>query len=73
ITEFIYVHSKLMIIDDKIAICGSANINDRSLEGDRDSETAIVIDDVEGESCWFDGVQVTIGKFCSSWRRKIFK
>jgi phospholipase D1/2 len=31
-----------MIIDDNIVICGSANINDRSLEGDRDSELAIV-------------------------------
>lgn len=26
-TELIYVHSKLMIIDDEKAICGSANIN----------------------------------------------
>lgn len=33
ITEIIYVHSKLMIVDDKRAICGSANINDRSLSG----------------------------------------
>ncbi len=33
ITEIIYVHSKLMIVDDKRAICGSANINDRSLTG----------------------------------------
>ena len=30
-----------MIIDDKIVICGSANINDRSLLGDRDSEIAV--------------------------------
>lgn len=42
-TEIIYVHSKLMIVDDKRAIIGSANINDRSLCGDRDSELAIVI------------------------------
>lgn len=38
----IYVHSKLMIIDDEVVVCGSANINDRSLMGDRDSEIAIV-------------------------------
>jgi phospholipase D1/2 len=37
ITELIYVHSKLMIVDDKRAIIGSANINDRSLCGNRDS------------------------------------
>jgi phosphatidylserine/phosphatidylglycerophosphate/cardiolipin synthase-like enzyme len=34
----IYVHSKLMIIDDCMALIGSANINDRSLLGSRDSE-----------------------------------
>lgn len=37
----IYVHSKLMIIDDRIALIGSANINDRSLLGSRDSEVCI--------------------------------
>ena len=42
-TEIIYVHSKLMIVDDKRGICGSANINDRSLLGSRDSELACVI------------------------------
>ncbi len=46
-TEQIYVHSKLMIVDDRIAILGSANINDRSMLGDRDSELAIMIHDEE--------------------------
>eukprot|EP00658_Telonema_sp_P-2_P048574 TRINITY_DN36942_c0_g1_i1.p1 TRINITY_DN36942_c0_g1~~TRINITY_DN36942_c0_g1_i1.p1 ORF type:complete len:350 (-),score=83.11 TRINITY_DN36942_c0_g1_i1:297-1346(-) len=36
----IYVHAKLMIVDDRICICGSANINERSQLGDRDSELA---------------------------------
>lgn len=44
ITELVYVHSKLMIIDDKTVICGSANINDRSLIGKRDSEIASLIE-----------------------------
>ncbi len=39
----LYIHSKLMIVDDRIAICGSANINDRSQEGDRDSELCILM------------------------------
>lgn len=43
VTEIIYIHSKLMIVDDKRAIIGSANINDRSLLGNRDSELAMVI------------------------------
>jgi phospholipase D1/2 len=37
VTEIIYIHSKLMIVDDKIALIGSANINDRSLLGSRDT------------------------------------
>lgn len=44
VTEIIYVHSKLMIVDDKRVIIGSANINDRSLLGSRDSELAIVVE-----------------------------
>ena len=35
ITEQIYIHSKCMIVDDCITIIGSANINDRSMSGDR--------------------------------------
>ncbi len=45
VTEIIYVHSKLMIVDDRMCICGSANINDRSLQGSRDSEFCLVIND----------------------------
>ncbi|MED6197985.1 Phospholipase D zeta 1, partial [Stylosanthes scabra] len=37
-TSQVYVHSKLMIIDDRVSIIGSSNINDRSLLGLRDSE-----------------------------------
>lgn len=37
VTELIYVHSKLMIVDDEKVLIGSANINDRSLLGNRDS------------------------------------
>eukprot|EP00775_Hariotina_reticulata_P006308 gene6308-6543_t len=37
----IYVHSKLMIVDDAYIIVGSANINQRSLDGSRDTEIAI--------------------------------
>lgn len=39
----IYVHSKLMIVDDEVAIIGSANINMRSLAGFRDTEIAAVL------------------------------
>lgn len=36
----IYVHSKMAIFDDEYVIVGSANINDRSLSGNRDTEIA---------------------------------
>ena len=42
-TEILYIHSKLMIIDDTKVLIGSANINDRSMLGDRDSEFAVLI------------------------------
>lgn len=32
-SEIVYVHSKFMIVDDKYAVMGSANINDRSMNG----------------------------------------
>lgn len=35
------MHSKVMIIDDNTALVGSANINDRSLLGLRDSEVIL--------------------------------
>ncbi|KAL2547373.1 Phospholipase D beta 1 [Forsythia ovata] len=37
----IYVHSKGMIVDDEYVLMGSANINQRSLEGTRDTEIAM--------------------------------
>ncbi|CAM6095005.1 unnamed protein product [Calypogeia fissa] len=37
----IYIHSKGMIIDDEFVILGSANINQRSMDGSRDTEIAM--------------------------------
>jgi phosphatidylserine/phosphatidylglycerophosphate/cardiolipin synthase-like enzyme len=47
VTELIYIHSKLIIVDDQYALLGSANINDRSLLGNRDSELAMFFEDSE--------------------------
>ena len=43
LSEMIYIHSKIMIVDDNYVIVGSANINDRSMLGSRDHETAVFI------------------------------
>ncbi|KAL2343167.1 hypothetical protein Fmac_004452 [Flemingia macrophylla] len=37
----VYVHAKGMIVDDEYVIIGSANINQRSLDGSRDTEIAM--------------------------------
>ncbi|CAK7335426.1 unnamed protein product [Dovyalis caffra] len=37
----IYIHSKGIIVDDEYVILGSANINQRSMEGTRDTEIAM--------------------------------
>lgn len=37
----IYVHSKMMLVDDEALIIGSANLNERSLNGGRDGEICV--------------------------------
>lgn len=37
----IYVHAKGMIVDDEYVIIGSANINQRSMAGTKDTEIAM--------------------------------
>ena len=73
VQEIIYVHSKLMIVDDKYVICGSANINDRSMLGKRDSEVAAVISDEEYVESTLNEQTVRAGKYALSLRKKIFK
>jgi len=39
--HMIYVHSKMFIVDDDYILIGSANINERSMNGMRDTEIAV--------------------------------
>uniref|UniRef100_A0A7S1TGW9 phospholipase D n=1 Tax=Compsopogon caeruleus TaxID=31354 RepID=A0A7S1TGW9_9RHOD len=39
----IYIHSKYMCVDDAVSIVGSANINQRSMDGARDTEIAVAV------------------------------
>ena len=55
VTEQIYVHNKMMIVDDLFAIVGSANVNERSMLGSRDSELAVLISDNKSEAHDIDG------------------
>lgn len=73
VTEQIYVHSKLIIVDDRIALIGSANINDRSMEGNRDSEIAIIVEDQELVDSTMNGVSVKVGRFSHELRKKLWR
>ncbi|XP_072110983.1 phospholipase D1-like isoform X2 [Mobula birostris] len=73
VTELIYVHSKLLIADDEKVIIGSANINDRSMLGKRDSEMAVMVEDTTRVPSVMDGVEYQAGKFALSLRLHCFK
>nr|XP_012222142.1 PREDICTED: phospholipase D1 [Linepithema humile]XP_012222151.1 PREDICTED: phospholipase D1 [Linepithema humile] len=73
VTELIYVHSKLIIIDDNTVICGSANINDRSMVATRDSEIAVIIHDQEFVDGRMNDIPFPCGKFASSLRKQLFR
>ena len=73
VTELIYIHSKLLIVDDRLVICGSANINDRSLLGDRDSEVCVQVEDQEFVEGKMNGKEYNCGKFAGSLRKNLFK
>ena len=73
VTEIVYVHSKIMIVDDRVAIIGSANINDRSMQGKRDSEVAVIIEDLDMLDGKMNGVDFKVGRFAHSLRCDLFK
>ncbi|KAL8209998.1 hypothetical protein R6Q57_006730 [Mikania cordata] len=68
----VYVHSKVMIIDDNTVLVGSANINDRSLLGLRDSEIGVLIEDKEFVESSMGGNPWKAGKFASSLRLSLW-
>uniref|UniRef100_A0A6I8NTK7 Phospholipase n=1 Tax=Ornithorhynchus anatinus TaxID=9258 RepID=A0A6I8NTK7_ORNAN len=73
VTELIYVHSKLLIADDNTVIIGSANINDRSMLGKRDSEMAIIVEDTETLPSMMDGEEYQAGSFALTLRLQCFR
>uniref|UniRef100_A0A3Q1JJY4 Phospholipase n=1 Tax=Anabas testudineus TaxID=64144 RepID=A0A3Q1JJY4_ANATE len=73
VTELIYVHSKMLIADDNTVIIGSANINDRSMLGKRDSEVAVIVEDTETMTSVMDEQTYQAGKFALQLRLECFK
>uniref|UniRef100_A0A671Q524 Phospholipase n=1 Tax=Sinocyclocheilus anshuiensis TaxID=1608454 RepID=A0A671Q524_9TELE len=73
VTELIYVHSKMLIADDNTVIIGSANINDRSMLGKRDSEVAVIYEDIHTVTSVMDGQEYQAGCFGLSLRLECFR
>ncbi|KAH7160840.1 putative phospholipase D [Dactylonectria macrodidyma] len=73
VSEQLYIHTKLLIADDRVVICGSANLNDRSQLGNHDSEIAVVIEDPAMVDSVMDGQRYQVSRFAASLRRYIFR
>ncbi|RCW08034.1 phospholipase, partial (plasmid) [Ralstonia solanacearum] len=75
VTEQVYVHSKLTIVDDLYALLGSANVNDRSLLGERDSEIAVLVMDEDNwrEDINGTGSQRPVRRFAHELRKQIWR
>jgi len=71
VTELIYIHSKLLIVDDEKVLIGSANINDRSMMGDRDSEFAIIIEEGKKVKSSMDNKEYMASKYALSLRKHL--
>lgn len=73
VSELIYVHSKLMIVDDEHVIIGSANINDRSQVGNRDSEVCLRFSGGQRVPSTLGGRPFQAQKFAKSLRIRLMK
>ena len=73
VSEQLYIHSKVLIADDQLVICGSANLNDRSQLGNHDSEIAVIIEDPTPVPSFMNGQRYTASAFASSLRRQLFR
>lgn len=73
IQEELYIHSKLLIADDRIVICGSSNLNDRSQLGAHDSELSIVMEDTNKIQSTMDGQPFEAGYHAATLRRYLWR
>ncbi|TID12980.1 hypothetical protein CANINC_005079 [Pichia inconspicua] len=72
-TEQLYIHAKTMIVDDRIAIIGSANINERSMRGTRDSEVCAIVRDKDMVESTMDGKPYLVGQFAHTLRMRLMR
>ncbi|WVR06183.1 hypothetical protein IAU60_003213 [Kwoniella sp. DSM 27419] len=72
-TEQVYIHGKTMIVDDRLVLCGSANINERSQRGDRDSELLAVVRDTDMIDGTMAGKPFKVGRFAHTLRVRLMR
>ena len=72
-TEQLYIHAKTIIVDDRVALIGSANINERSLLGDRDSECAAIVRDKDMIWSTMAGRPYQVGRFAYTLRLRLMR
>lgn len=73
VTEQLYIHAKTIIVDDRIVLIGSANINERSMLGSRDSEVAAIVRDTKMVSSTMAGAPYQVGHFAYSLRMRLMR
>ena len=89
VQEELYIHGKLLIVDDRVVICGSSNINDRvcidgecenpklivfqSQLGIHDSELSIVMEDTQKLESTMDGKPFQAGHHAATLRRYVWR
>jgi phospholipase D1/2 len=73
VTEQLYIHAKCMVVDDRAAIIGSANINERSMLGSRDSEVAAVVRDTDMIWSTMNGRPYLVGRFPHTLRMRLMR
>ena len=71
VTELIYIHSKLLIVDDEKVLIGSANINDRSMKGNRDSEFAVIMEENKNNESIMDGNKFMASNYALTLRKHL--
>ncbi|KAK4654322.1 Phospholipase D1 [Podospora pseudocomata] len=72
-TEMLYIHAKCIIVDDRVALIGSANINERSMLGNRDSEAAAIVRDTDMIWSTMAGRPYQVGRFAHTLRLRLMR
>jgi phospholipase D1/2 len=73
VQEELYIHAKVLIVDDKTVVCGSSNLNDRSQLGVHDSELSIVMTDTKTLASKMGGQPYDAGYHAATLRRYLWR